>query len=86
MIGTSDFGEIFFKKQVISVAFRLVRIGFPGWESELLGTLEEAVLGIPEFFPGKQLNVTDFLTFLESGGFILLALLSRAAGDFLVAQ
>jgi hypothetical protein len=86
LIGTSNFGEFFFKKQVISVAFRLVRIGFPGWESDLLGTLEGAVIGIPAFFPGKQLNVTDFLTFLESGGFILLALWSRAAGDFLLAQ
>ncbi len=48
--------------------------GIWGWESELLGILEVAVIGIPAFFPGKQLNVSDFLAFLESGGFILLAL------------
>jgi hypothetical protein len=82
----SDSDEIFFKMQVITVAFRLAMFGIWGWESELLGILEVAVIGIPAFFPGKQLNVSDFLAFLESGGFILLALWSREAGDFLVAQ
>jgi hypothetical protein len=36
----SDFGEIFFKMQVISVAFRLAMYEFCGLESELLGMLE----------------------------------------------
>jgi hypothetical protein len=40
----SDFSEIFFKMQVISVAFRLVRIGIWELESELLGMLERAVI------------------------------------------
>jgi hypothetical protein len=76
LIETSDFGEIFFKMQVISVAFSLAMFGIWGWESELLGMLEGAVIDIPAFFSGKHLNVTDFLGFLESGGFILLALWS----------
>ncbi len=40
----SDFSETFFKMQVISVAFRLVRIGIWELESELLGMLERAVI------------------------------------------
>jgi hypothetical protein len=56
-------------------------------ESELLGMLERAVIGYSSnFFPGQKLKVTNFLAFLESVGFIWLALWSRAAGDFLVAQ
>jgi hypothetical protein len=36
-MGCFDFGEIFFKMQVISVAFMLVRFGFHGMEAGLLG-------------------------------------------------
>jgi hypothetical protein len=44
LIGSSDFGEIFFKMQVISVAFRLDMFGKWGWEYELLEMLEGAVI------------------------------------------
>jgi hypothetical protein len=50
LIGSSDFGEIFFKMQVISVAFRLAMFGFWGWKSELLGTLEGAVIRYSSIF------------------------------------
>ncbi len=63
----SDFSEIFFKMQVISVAFRLVKIGIWELESELLGMLEGAVIRYSSIY---FLEVTDFLAFLESGGFI----------------
>jgi hypothetical protein len=40
----SDFSEIFFKMQVISVAFRMARSGIWELKSELLGMLEGAVI------------------------------------------
>jgi hypothetical protein len=40
----SESGEIFFKMQVINEAFRLVIFGIWGWESELLGILERALI------------------------------------------
>jgi hypothetical protein len=43
----SDFSEIFFKMQVISVAFRMDMFGFPGLEHELLGMLEGEVIRNP---------------------------------------
>jgi hypothetical protein len=48
-----DLGEIFFKMQVISLAFRMDMFGFPGLEHELLGMLEEAVIRNTNFFPEK---------------------------------
>ncbi len=50
LIGMSDFSEIFFKMQVISVAFRLVRIGIRELETELLGMLERAVIGYSSIY------------------------------------
>jgi hypothetical protein len=47
LIGISDFSEIFFKMQVISVAFRLAMYEFWGLEPELLGMLEGAVIRNP---------------------------------------
>jgi hypothetical protein len=49
----SDFSEIFFKMQVISENLMLAMYEFWGWESELLGTLEGAVIGIPAFISWK---------------------------------
>jgi hypothetical protein len=49
----SDFSEIFFKMQVISVALRMDMFGFPGLKYELLGMLEGAVIRNPYFFPGQ---------------------------------
>jgi hypothetical protein len=37
LIGKSDFDEIFFKMQVISVAFKMAMFGFREMETELLG-------------------------------------------------
>jgi hypothetical protein len=42
----TDFSEIFFKMQVISVAFKMDMFGFPGLEYEL-GMLEGAVIRNP---------------------------------------
>jgi hypothetical protein len=39
--------------QVISVAFRLAMFGIWGWESELLGMLERAVIESPLSFLRK---------------------------------
>ncbi len=43
----SDFSEFYFKMQVISVVFKVDMFGFPGFEYELLGMLEGAVIRNP---------------------------------------
>jgi hypothetical protein len=51
LIGKSDFDEISFKMQVISVAFRLGKVGFWEMETELLGMPESGKNQV-HFFKG----------------------------------
>jgi hypothetical protein len=64
----------------------MAMLGLWELEYELLRMQERTVMKYFYIFPRKITNSSDFLAFPESEGFIWLALWSREAGNFLVAQ